>query len=71
MLTFLNTRAAARLLGRNANALHYLIQNDYLAEPQKDASGNYLWFPEDIERARAALAIDRRKLPRKPTAAAS
>ena len=29
--------------------------------PGKDESGNYVWWPEDIERARQGLAVDRRR----------
>jgi hypothetical protein len=48
--------------GASSWRLVSLLRSDKLSPPpQKDSSGDFLWFPEDIERARAALLIDRRR----------
>jgi hypothetical protein len=55
-MAFLKTPAAADLLGVGYWRLIGLLRSKRLAPPQKDSSGDYLWTPEDIERARQALA---------------
>jgi hypothetical protein len=45
--------------------LMWRLRSGQLAPPPKDESGHFVWFEEDIERARLALAKDgrgRRKL---------
>jgi hypothetical protein len=37
-----------------------LVRWEYIPAPAKDSSGDYVWLPEDVERARHALA-DRRR----------
>jgi hypothetical protein len=58
---FKKTPEAARALGVPYWRLSDAIRRGALTPPQKDSSGDYVWGPDDIERARAALAIDRRK----------
>ena len=55
------TTEAARLVGTTPNNLLAAIRNGRLAAPAKNASGAYWWTDADVERARAALAIDRRR----------
>jgi DNA-binding transcriptional MerR regulator len=54
------TREVAQQLGYRTSRIHLLIQDNLITPPVKDEYGNYRWFPADVERARAALAIDRR-----------
>jgi hypothetical protein len=62
MVLPLKTREAARWLGVSYWRLVSLLRCDKLTPlPQKDSSGDFVWFPEDLERARAALKIDRRR----------
>jgi hypothetical protein len=37
-----------------------LLRSGRLTPPAKDSSGDYVWTPEDVERARAALRDGRR-----------
>jgi hypothetical protein len=60
----LTTREAARTLGISYAKLWSLIRTDRLSAPPKNSSGDYLWQPADLERARVALQIDRRRRPR-------
>ena len=53
---YLKTRQAARQLGCKFHQLINLINNEKLAPPNKDSSGDYFWTEADIERARLALA---------------
>jgi hypothetical protein len=55
-MSSLKTPAAADLLGVGYWRLIGLLRSKRLPRPQKDSSGDYLWTPEDIERARRALA---------------
>jgi len=55
------TRTAARQLGCAYFQLIYLINIDRLEPPNKDESGDYVWMPEDIDRARTALTEWREK----------
>ncbi len=52
---------AARALGISTSRLWNLIRSGRLAAPTKDPSGDYIWYPEDVERARVALLVDRRR----------
>lgn len=66
----LKTRSAALAIGATVAQLRGAISNGKLDPPEKDASGDYLWTDEDLDRARAALAVDRRrKRPEAPAVA--
>ncbi len=57
----LKTPVAARALGVTYHILHGLIRFDKLDPlPQRDSTGDFVWFPEDIERASVLLANRRR-----------
>jgi hypothetical protein len=60
-LPYHKTRQVATLLGTNVGRLLAAIYHDRFPAPGKDASGDLIWLAEDIERARAALKIDRRR----------
>ncbi len=65
----LKSPAAARALGVTYHVLRGLLRFDKLNPlPQRDSSGDYLWFPEDMQRARQALARQR-STPSRPTPA--
>ena len=55
------SQQAAKLAGTNLGRLQALLRDRRMTPPAKDATGRYLWTDEDIERARFALARDRRK----------
>jgi hypothetical protein len=60
----LKTPAAARVLGVTYHILRALIRFDKLDPlPQRDSTGDFVWFPEDVERARALLAGRHRPTP--------
>ena len=61
MMLPLKTKSAAARLGATVEQLLACIYHGKLAPPGKDESGDYIWFDSDIERARAALAVDRRR----------
>jgi hypothetical protein len=53
----LKTPVAARELGITYNVLVGLIRFRKLNPlPEKDSSGYYIWFKEDLDRAREAIA---------------
>jgi predicted site-specific integrase-resolvase len=52
---------AAQELGISYARLINLMRSGKLAPPKKDSSGDYLWTEADMEAARKALMIDRRK----------
>jgi hypothetical protein len=56
-----NTRSAAREIGVSVAKLVGAIYHGRVTPPIKDEGGKYAWFPEDIERARQVLQIDRRR----------
>jgi hypothetical protein len=58
-LSILKTSGAADALGVPYWLLHQLIRERRLPPPPKDSSGDYVWLPQDVERARAALAARR------------
>jgi hypothetical protein len=66
VLSYLKGRAAARAAGMGYDRLMGLIRSGRLDPPVKDSSGDYVWTPADLERARQAGKVDRR---RKRTAA--
>lgn len=56
------TRVAAAQLGVPPSWLNAVVyQNRLVPPPPKDNRGCYEWRPEDIERARKVMAIDRRR----------
>ena len=57
----LKTPAAARALGVTYWRLVSAIRCGRLAPPAKDSSGDFVWTEEDLERARAALAVRKGK----------
>jgi hypothetical protein len=63
----IKTTAAVAALGTTYHRLIGLIRFGKIGPPEKDISGDYLWTPGDLERARQALAIDLRlKAHRRP-----
>jgi hypothetical protein len=60
---------AARELGWSITRLRSLIANGKIEPPEKDSSGDYVWSDDDLERARQAAAIDRRRKEHRPQAA--
>jgi hypothetical protein len=53
---FLKTPQAARTLGVSYHRLMGLVRFNRISPlPAKDISGDYLWSPADLERAREAL----------------
>jgi hypothetical protein len=61
MTHLLKTPEAARALGATYWKLVSLLRSSKFTPPQKDSSGDYVWDASDLERARAALAIDLRR----------
>jgi hypothetical protein len=57
----LKSIAAARQLGITYYRLISLLRSQKLTPPQKDSSGDYLWSAADLEAARQALLVDRRR----------
>jgi hypothetical protein len=42
--------------------VYRLVHSDKIPAPAKAGSGDYLWTDADVQRARQALTMDRRKL---------
>jgi hypothetical protein len=63
-MSFLKSRVVADQLGISYYNLFELIRSKHLTPPDKDSSGDYVWTPADVERARAALAdrVQRRQV---------
>jgi hypothetical protein len=61
MFTYLKTSVAARELGVRTNQLMNLIRYGQIPQPGRDSSGDYLWSPAEIERARTIFAARRQK----------
>jgi hypothetical protein len=55
------TPTAAKELGTTYHRLISLLRSEKLSPPAKDSSGDYVWSDADLEAARKALSIDRRK----------
>ncbi len=53
----LKTPAAAKSLGISYLRLSSLVRYGHLTPPAKDSSGDYQWWPHDLERAREVLAM--------------
>ena len=57
----LKSREVVALLGTTFHRLCAALRSGKVDPlPAKDASGDFRWLPPDVERARAALAVDRR-----------
>jgi hypothetical protein len=56
MMAYFKTPAAAEHLGTTYHKLIGLLRFRKIKPPQRDSSGDYVWTPEDLERARQALA---------------
>jgi hypothetical protein len=54
-MMFLKTPKAAKALGVSYSQLIYLIRMERMAPPDMDSSGDYIWLPADLDRAREAL----------------
>jgi hypothetical protein len=54
-MTCLKSRVVADALGISYYNLFELIRSKHLTAPAKDSSGDYVWTPDDIERAREVL----------------
>jgi hypothetical protein len=70
-VNYLKTPQAAKALGVLTSHLHSLLRTGRLDPlPRKDGSGDYCWSPEDLDRAREAMKVDRRRRkPKKPEGA--
>jgi DNA-binding transcriptional MerR regulator len=55
------TPTAAIEIGITEANLHYLLRAKKITSPERDSSGHYVWTHKDIQAARSALRIDRRK----------
>lgn len=55
------TQEVARELGVSYYRIISLLRSEKLVPPQKDASGDYIWAVADLEAARRALLIGRRR----------
>jgi hypothetical protein len=55
------TPVAALELDITQSHLHYLVRARKVKPPARDSSGDFLWSDADLEAARRALAIDRRR----------
>jgi hypothetical protein len=55
-IPYLKTPDVARLLGAPYWRVLALIRWERIEAPAKDSSGDYVWLPDDVERARQALA---------------
>ncbi len=60
-MNFLLTGEIVRRLGITESRLDSLIRTGRLASPTKDSAGRRIWSPDDLERVRAAMAVDRRR----------
>lgn len=60
MKDLLTSLEAAVEVGKSIDYLHGLIRGKRIKSPLKLA-GRLWWSPADVERVRAAMAIDRRK----------
>jgi hypothetical protein len=60
-MPYLKSRAVATELAISYYRLFELIRSGKLTPPGKDSSGDYIWTPEDVDRARQALAVGRRR----------
>jgi hypothetical protein len=54
-MQLLKSSVVAELLGVGYHHLFGLIRSRKLAPPGKDSSGDYVWTPADVDRAREVL----------------
>jgi hypothetical protein len=64
----MKTIEAVKYLGTTYHKLTGLIRFSKIPLPAKDCSGDYIWSPDDLERARHALANARRPKQREAVA---
>jgi hypothetical protein len=57
----LKTTQLPAVVGRPLPSILGTIRNKLEPKPPRDYSGHWLWWPEDIERLRAALTTDHRR----------
>jgi hypothetical protein len=57
----MKTPRAAKTLGISYWNLHNMLRAGQVTRPQKDESGDYIWTPEDLERARQEITSRRRR----------
>lgn len=55
MVLPVKTRSAVRQLGTSYWALVNLLRTGQLDPPPKDESGDFIWWPADIDRAREVI----------------
>ena len=55
-LPYVKSPAAARELHITYSTLCNLIRHGHLSPPEKDGSGDFVWCPQDLQRARQVLA---------------
>jgi hypothetical protein len=60
-MPYLKSRALADQLGITYYRLMELMRSGKLKAPQKDSSGDFVWSEDDVQRAREALAMGRRR----------
>jgi hypothetical protein len=61
VISYLKTAVAAERLDVPPYRLTNLVRYRRIPAPPKDSSGDFLWSPADLERARQALAAGRRR----------
>jgi hypothetical protein len=61
MSGYRKTPVAARELGTTYYRLMGLLRSEKIEPPARDSSGDYVWTDGDLERARQALGVDRRR----------
>jgi hypothetical protein len=57
----LKTPTLCAVIGATYGQIVSAIRGGKLTPPAKDTSGDYYWLPADVERARLAVATDRRR----------
>jgi hypothetical protein len=64
MTPYAKTPVAARQLKVTYHVLINLLRFGKIDPPGRDSSGDYIWMPHDLERARRALRAGRGKVVR-------
>jgi predicted DNA-binding transcriptional regulator AlpA len=57
----MKTREVAEELGVTGQTLLAAMSRNKFPRPRKDASDEYVWTAEDVERAKAGMAVDKRR----------
>jgi hypothetical protein len=60
-MPYLKTAEVARKLGVNYCVIIAGLRNGKFPPPAKDSSGDYVWTPADVDRARQGITLDRRR----------